>query len=79
MKWASMWMFADLKVSADEMHAVPCTTSLNNADLCCGAYGLPSEVSCILFTSSLDDEAAEVRVSGYQQQMLWLPRVLVQG
>ena len=24
MKWASMRMFVDLKVSADEMHAVPC-------------------------------------------------------
>ena len=43
-KWASMWMYVDL-ISADACRAVQCKTSLNNADLCCGAYGLPSEVS----------------------------------
>ena len=60
-KWASMWMYVDL-ISADACRAVQCKTSLNNADLCCGAYGLPSEVSCILFPSSLDDEAAGIRI-----------------
>ena len=68
MKWASMRMFVDLKVSADEMQpcrAVPCTTSLNNADLCCSAYGLPSEVS-----SSHPPLMTRLRVSGYQQQIL---------
>ena len=65
MKWASMWMYVDLKVSADEMpcRAVPCR-AVHNFTQQCGSLlrcVLPS-LGSILITSSLDDEAAGIRI-----------------
>ena len=75
MKWASMWMYVDLQVSADEMpcRAVPCRAQLHSTmriiAIAAVRAAFPRKYP-LHITSSLDDEAAEVRVSGYQQQML---------
>ena len=63
MKWASMWMYVDLQVSADEMHAVPCRAQLDSTMRIFAAVrtAFPRKYP-LHITSSLDDEAAGIRI-----------------